>query len=655
MDEPDAKSLTDQAMALLGAKRFNEAEALCRTVLQSDPENADALYAMAAVEQQRRRPAEAEQYLLRAVRSAPDAFWNHMALGDVRAALGNTEGALEAYRSASELDPSSVHACRALGKLLFRLGRFDESLLELSRLTRLRGAGAEDVRLLERFHEIALSKGLTQLANAALERAKIISTRQLHAPQRRDELEVELERKLAADQNDLEALCGLTDIKVATGDLNAALTLYRRIIDLMPDVSQHVEHLLMTSLYDPNQSVADAFEGHRSWGERFADRLSIGAPPFAQGHDPGRRPLRIGYISPDFRGHAAAQFLLPLFRNHSPDEVEVSCFSDTVEPDAITDEFKRRAAHWHDVVGQSAQQVFELVRAEQIDVLIDLAGHTAGNRLAVFARRAAPVQISYLGYCFTTGMRAMDAVVGDEITDPANDTQPYTERAVLRLPRGFACFAPPANAPEPNDLPASHDNGRITFGSLHAAIKLNDRVLDLWCRLLRDVPNSKLLLARNTLFGCAAERLRQRLLARGVGEDRFEIRHEPPVKSHWSFYHLIDVSLDVQPWSGHTTSCESTWMGVPFVTMLGRSHAGRMAASAVTHAGFGEWVARDEDDYVRIARDLASDVPRLAELRRTMRDRMAKSQLCDGATFTASWESAIRELWRAWCAKGSAG
>jgi predicted O-linked N-acetylglucosamine transferase (SPINDLY family) len=262
--------------------------------------------------------------------------------------------------------------------------------------------------------------------------------------------------------------------------------------------------------------------------------------------------------------------------------------------------------------------------------------------------RPAPVQVSHIGYCNTTGMRAVDYVVGDEITDPASSTQPYVER-LLRLPNGFACWSPRPDAPEPNDLPAPA-NTFVTFAAFHTLPKLNERTLDLWSRVLLAVPRSRLLIWRNTLEGKVTERLLEAFVARGLPGDRIVMRADRPEgKTHLPMYHLADISLDSQPWSGHTTSCESMWMGVPFVTIRGNTHAGRMAASALTFAGASEFIAEDEDQFVSIASELAGNLGRLAELRRTLRARLAGSRLCDAVGFTRGWETALREAWGGWC------
>ncbi len=283
---------------------------------------------------------------------------------------------------------------------------------------------------------------------------------------------------------------------------------------------------------------------------------------------------------------------------------------------------------------------------------MDLAGHTNNNRLAVFAHKPAPVQVSYLGYPNTTGLAAMDYRLTDAVADPPGEPSYYTEELV-RLTGCFCCFQAAEYAPAVGPSPAAR-NGHMTFGSVHNLVKLNAGVLDLWAEVLRAVPTARLLVYRNTLAGSARDRLRQEFTARGIAEDRVELRHgASPGRGYLDFYADIDVLLDTLPWSAHTTACEALWQGVPVLTLRGTRHAGRMAASILTDAGLPGWIAETPAQYVGLAREQAANAEKLAALRATLRDQVARSPLCDGLAFTRRLEEAYRWIWRRFAKGGS--
>jgi predicted O-linked N-acetylglucosamine transferase (SPINDLY family) len=295
------------------------------------------------------------------------------------------------------------------------------------------------------------------------------------------------------------------------------------------------------------------------------------------------------------------------------------------------------------VCGLTDAAVAQLVRDDRIDILVDLCGHT-GCRLGVFARRPAPVQVTYLGYPNTTGLSAMDYRLTDAVADPPGEPVCHTEELV-RLPGGFCCYAPPAGIPEPNPLPAQVA-GFLTFGSLHKLAKLNDRVIDLWCALLRPVPSSRLLLFRDNLRGQVRDNLRRRFIERGVDEQRLVFPDGVPGHNFLQVYHAVDIALDVFPWNGHATACESLWMGVPVLTLAGNRHAARMVASVLTQLGITDWIARTPEEYTAKAACWSGRIDELAALRSSLRERMRISPLCDGQRFTRELEAAYRQMWR---------
>lgn len=395
-------------------------------------------------------------------------------------------------------------------------------------------------------------------------------------------------------------------------------------------------------LYDPASAPALLYAEHRRWAETHFPSTPP-APP-ARPRQPGER-LRVGYVSGDFRRHAVAWFLEPILRHHDRSRVEVFCYSEGTAADDVTARLRGLAEHWRDTAGVPDGEMAQRVWRDGIDVLVDLAGHTTGGRPGVFALWPGPVQVSYMGYPFATGLSTVPFRLGDAVTDPEGNETPSWDR-VVRLPGCFCCYTPPEDAP-PVVMPSETRGDAVTFCAMHKLEKLNDAVLDVWAALLRAVPDARLLLCRDTLQGRTAGRLRQRFTVRGIEPGRVLLeRVSAEGWSHLRAYGGADVALDVWPWSGHTTACEALWMGVPVVTLLGRHHAGRMTASVLTCLGLEELVARTSEEYVRIAASLASDRRRRAELRAGLRQRMLAAPLCEGERFTRGLEAAFERMWQ---------
>jgi len=306
---------------------------------------------------------------------------------------------------------------------------------------------------------------------------------------------------------------------------------------------------------------------------------------------------------------------------------------------------------WRDIAGLGDEQAVELIRNDKIDILVDLAGHTARHRLLVFARKPAPVQVTWLGYPNTTGLDAIDYRLTDAISDPVGQTEAWHSEKLVRLPGAFSCYRPPDDAPAVGVLPALK-NGYITFGSFNHFAKINPAVLDLWARLLSQLPSSRLLLkARSLADAGTASRVRETFAHHGVSSERLELRSDDlSVAAHLSLYHGVDVALDPFPYNGTTTTCEALWMGVPVVTLAGQTHVARVTASQLTHLGRPEWIAYSENDYIEKCIELAADLPGLAGTRAAQREHMRLSPLCDAPCFTAQLEAAYREMWRRYCA-----
>ena len=363
--------------------------------------------------------------------------------------------------------------------------------------------------------------------------------------------------------------------------------------------------------------------------------------------DPERR-LRIGYVSPDFRNHAVSFLLMPLLSNHDHGQVEIFCYAEVARPDDVTERLRACADVWRVTVGLTDEQMADMVRKDRIDILVDLALHTANNRLLVFARKPAPVQVTWLGYPGTTGLSTMDYRLTDPYLDPPGDNDACYSEQSIRLPDTFWCYDPQGEQPPVNELPALA-NGFITFGCLNNFCKVNDGVLGLWAKVLGAVPQSRLLLLAPR--GQARDHVLAMLRQQGIDESRVEFVDRQPRQQYLQLYHQIDLGLDLLPYNGHTTSLDAFWMGVPTITQIGKTVVGRAGWSQLCNLGLPELAARTPEEFVQIAAQLAGDLPRLQELRATLRARMRASPLMDGKRFAGHMEQAYRQMWRTWCQK----
>lgn len=414
-----------------------------------------------------------------------------------------------------------------------------------------------------------------------------------------------------------------------------------------PRRPEFLQSYFLSLSYEVDVDAQQRFELHRLWGAQI-DGLHPTEAAFANTAIADRR-LQIGYVSADFREHAVADFLEPILKNHDPTRCQVTCYANVANPDQRTEQLRGSGGQWRSIAELTDVQAAELIRSDGIDILVDLGGHTAGNRLGIFARKPAPIQVTGIGYGWTTGLPSMDYRLTDAIADPPGEPRRHTEELVS-IPHGMLCFQPPTTAPDVTPLPGSND-GTITFGGFHRHVKLNERTMKLWARILMRVPGSRLML-KDRAFRHAHVLQRTQNLCDACGIPREHVLWETGSDSrrdHLAMYGKVDIALDTWPYNGSTTTCEALWMGVPVVTLAGDSYVGRMSASLLTQVGLSELIAQTEDEYVDCAVRLAGDFARLQRLRGDLRDVMRLSPLCDGPGYTRALEASYREMWRRWC------
>lgn len=653
----DALVLNNQGIHLVSQGRKDEAVAAFRQALAANPNDAEVVNNLGAALMALGKSDEAISYYERALVLRPDFAQAHNNLGNALQARGQTEAALACYHRAVHVLPQFAQGYKNLGDALQATGKLDAAIRAYRQALQIKPDYAEAHANLG---NVLLSKNGNADAQACYEQALHLNPddadaqnglgNAFHAQGKLEESE-ECYRRAAALKPDFSTpRYNLGVTLQAQGQLAAAQECYRQALRMKPDDAVAHSTYLGSLNYTPGIDIATLVAEHRHWPEVHAAGLGR---DIAHNNtpDPGR-PLRVGYLSPDFRSHAVAFFLEPILYHHDRDRIEPVAYCDVAAPDWETAYLRTLPAQWREIYGLSDERLERLIRRDGIDILVDLTGHTAYNRLLVFARKPAPIQVSYLGYPSTTGLDQIDYRITDAVCDPPGEPICHTEE-LARLEPVFCTYSPPKNARRPVVPPASRA-GSITFGSLHKLEKLNDTVLDLWYRILRDVHASRLLLSRNTMQAKSTERLLSAFEAHGVSRDRIEFRRIEAVRmQHLRLYEEVDISLDPFPWNGHTTACESLWMGVPVVALRGGRHAARMVASVLTCLNLTELVGDTPDDYCRVAVGLAGDLPRLRDLRRSLRTRMFESPLCDGAAFTQGLEDAYRRMWHRWCAQSA--
>lgn len=538
---------------------------------------------------------------------APDAGL-HLNLGLLHHRAAQYAQAEAAYRAALALDPGNAGVWNNLGLLLDDIGRPAEAC---EALTTSISIAPQISATHNNLGATLASQGHYAAAAAAHQQALDIDPRNIAA---RINLGVALLEQGAVD----DARRAL-DSALAQGPFNRDAADNRLYLDLYVET-------------DPARICAR----HRAWGHE----LQTVAPPVDHSL---RKPLKVGYVSADFRRHSVSFFIEELVRHHNAREVEVHCWSDVAQPDAVTHRLKALTPHWHDVATWDDERLRSAISAAEIDVLVDLSGHTNGNRLAMFAKRAAPVQVSAIGYPATTGVAAMDYKLCDALTDPPG-TESYSTEKLMRL-HTLHCFTPPSNAPEPGALPAL-SRGFITFGSFNKLAKISDDTVRIWAAVLARLPQSRLVLKTKPLVEPQTRAaIERRFAALGIEAGRLDLRGwQADDAGHLGAYGDIDIALDTFPYNGTTTTCEALWMGVPVLTMAGRGHAARVGASLLASAGLQAWCAPKEEAFADLAVAMAGDVKALADLRASLRDRLRTSRLCDGLTYARDVESAYRAM-----------
>jgi len=608
---------------LVQTSQFTEAKQLLEEVCRIDRMDAEAWFMLGVVNGRLNDIENSIACLSQSLKLDSGNALAHYNLGTALRSEGRLDEAIKTFQESVRLAPEFMHAHAALGDSLFSEGRMEEAVVCFRNMVRLDPSEFES-------HE-RLGRALYSLGN--LEEAAACCRRVL-----------QLRPDWAAAHDNLG------NILRAQGLIDESIASHRRAMEIMPNDAWAYSNYLLSMQYLAEPDSEEIFSEHRRWADKH-ERIPV-PQVWNIVRNPERR-LKVGYVSADFRTHSIPFFFEPLLVNHDRSVIEPFCYSAVSIPDAVTARLQSMTSEWRSLIGMTGTQVAEMIRADDIDILIDLAGHTGNNALKVFTHKPAPVQATYLGYPDTTGLSMIDYRLTDALSDPAGGEAFYTE-SLVRLPGCFLCYQPLENAPEVAPLPAL-DNGCMTFGSFNHLPKVNAKVIALWAEVLSTVPNSRLLIKSLSLTDDATrERYYHLFEAQGVDHGRVDLVGRMVTQAeHLDLYNRIDIALDTFPYNGTTTTCEALWMGVPVVTLKGVRHSGRVGLSLLNAAGMKDWVAETPQQYVAIAAEMAGNPRCLAELRAGLRARIATSPLCDGKTFARKVEAAYREMWRVWCARGS--
>lgn len=599
------------------AGRRDEAERIYREILAADPDHRDALHLLGVIAYEAGRYEEAVERIRLAIAADGSHATFHNSLGAVYQALGDLPRAVSAYQTSILLDMDYADAHGNLGLALRELGSAAESAQSLQRALQLKPGNPNLLNSLG----ITL-RSLGRIAEAAdCYRGALAGREAFWEPH-------------SNLGNILKDAC-LTD---------DAISHYRRAIELAPQVPIIQSNLLCALQYRDGITAGELAAAHDEFERSFGAPLRSSWQPHDNDRDPDR-PLRLGFLSPDLHRHPVGYFLIGLVEHLDPAQASVFCYSTGGMPDDLSARLRAKAAEWRDVGSLSDDEIAARIRADSIDILFDLAGHTGNNRLLVMGHKPAPIQITWAGYVGTAGLAAIDYLLADRFEVPPDLEHHYRE-TVLRMPNGYVCYEPPASPPVA-PLPAL-DRGYVTFGSFSNPAKLGPQIAAPWARILDRVPNARLVLKYRGLDDpLHAGRLREYFTAQGIDPARVELQGDSPQSELLPHYDRIDIALDPFPYGGGVTTLEALWMGVPVVTLPGETFASRHALTHLSNLGIEGTIATDIDHYVDLAVALATDLPALAALRAGLRERMAASPICDGERFASDFLDVMRGVWRA--------
>ena len=636
--------------------RLDEAILSYQKALELNPDYAEAYNNMGNAVKSQGRLDEAILYYEKALELKPDYAEAYNSLGIAFYAQGRLDDAVLHYQKALKLNTNFALAYNNIGVVFKDQGRLDEAIWNYQKALQLNPGLVEacDNLGVAFYAQDRLDKAISCFQKALElnpDYAKSYNNLGIaFYPQGKLEEAIwNYKKALELNPDYAEAYNNLGAVFKSQSRINEAVSCYQKALQLKPDFTAAHSNFLYVSHYHESIDPAQLFLDHKQWAKLHALPLSSTIQPHLNNRSPERR-LRVGYVSPDFCMHPVACFIEPVIASHDRSAFEIFCYSNVVCPDAATDHLKGLTDCWRDISVMQDEQAANLIRNDQIDILVDLAGHTAYNRMLLFARKPAPVQVTYLGYDNTTGLPTMDYRITDAWTDPRGETDHlYTEKLV-RLPHGFLCYKPPNNCPETAKLPALK-TGQITFGSFNNLAKVTPKAIALWSAILLIVPKARMIMKSKALADKnTRQRIREMFVKNGVSAEQINlIGFVPSFAEHLALYNSVDIGLDSFPYNGVTTTCEALWMGVPVIVLAGKTHTSRVGVSLLSNIGLTDLIVESTETYLEKAVKLAGDLKCLEKFRTNLRDMMSRSALTDAHRFTCALEEAFQKMWGHWC------
>ncbi len=619
--QPDfTDALEDLATLLIQTQRNEDAEPYLLRAIQATPSNSDALVKLGKIYFLREKYIKAGECYNRALIHSPDNVEAHIDLAAVKEKTGELDIALKHYRKAIAIAPNNMRAHNNLSIILCLMGAHEDAMNAANTALHLNPSSPE---------------AYNNLANA------------LYRLGRLEEAVDALKQALHYRHDDAETHANLGRVLLLQGKTKQSLACYQHTVELQPDLSSAHSLLLYSMNYSLEFSQDEIFKAHTKWAKNH-EPVSEQLTTHANTAEPERR-LRIGYVSPDFRGHSVAFFLEPILANHAHNTFEIFCYSDTFKTDQTTKRMQALSNHWRHCCSLADTDVAQMIIDDQIDILIDLAGHTDNNRLTMFASQPAPIQASYLGYPNTTGLQSIQYLITDQHCDPAPEMDAFYSEQLCRMPNAFFCYQPPANSPAISPAPAIK-NGYITFASFNNLAKIGEEVVKLWSDVLKAVPSSRLRIQCLSLNDPPTRTRFEHLFAsQEIDTKRIDFSAAKDFDTYLSDHADVDIVLDTFPWNGHTVSCHALWMGVPVITLAGNRHSSRMGLSILTNLDLNDCIANSKPEFIAAAAALCQDSEKLARLRQQLRPRIQASYLCNGQEFTQQLEQQYRSMWHHWC------
>ncbi len=635
---------------------FNTALESYQKALTLQPDYPDAHYNCGIISQQLGNLDYAVKHYEKAIALNPDHAHAYNNLGNALREQGNIDAALHNYQKAVRIKPDYAHAYNNIGNILKSRDKQKEAFYHYKKALRLSPGYADahyniGIILQERCQTSAAVKHFREAIRLKpdYDKAHLNLGIALQQSGRIREAVKHYKSAIGFKPDLDEAYNNLGVAFKELGKLEEAYECFNKALEIKPDFSEAHSNLLLNLHYHSSLDRDCIFSEHKRWAKKHAAAFESSQKQHDNSPDPDRR-LRIGYVSPDFHLHSVSFFVEPVLANHDHSSFEIFCYANVKKQDYVTERLRGLADHWCDILGTSHEEVEALVRKHRIDILIDLAGHTANNRMMLFARKPAPVQVSWLGYPDTTGLSTMDYRFTDSHADPEGQSDNFSTEKLVRIPSCFLCYNPPENSPDVEILPALK-NGYITFGSFNNLNKVTPLVVDLWARILKSVPGSRLILKSGQLSDrYNRDRFIKMFSENGISSDRIELMSEiPSLTDHLALYNRIDIALDPFPYNGTTTTCETLWMGVPVIVLEGDRHSSRVGSSLLSAIGRPDWITPTHDAYVSRAVSLSADVEQLKDCRAGLREAVLKSPLTDAKKFTAYIEKSYRQIWKKWC------